>query len=100
MPTDSEPGSEVVREVLSYFVRNPKAADSLEGVARWRLLEEQVHRTVQETEAAMAYLVSQGFLEEIATAGSGKVFRMKTNRRAEAIRFLAQQAARPGKKEP
>ncbi len=69
-------------------MRNPKAADSLEGVARWRLLEERIHRTVQETETAMAYLVSHGFLEEITTAGSAKVFRMKANRVAEAIRFL------------
>jgi hypothetical protein len=97
---DSEPGSEVVREVLSYFVRNPQAADSLEGVARWRLLEEQVYRTVQETEAAVAYLVSQGFLEATATAGSAKIFRMRADRVAEAIRFLARRPARPGKKEP
>ncbi len=98
--SDSEPGSEVVREVLSYFVRNPEAADSLEGVARWRLLEEQVYRTVQETEAAMAYLVSQGFLEAMATSGSTKIFRLRADHVAEANRFLARRPARRDKKEP
>jgi hypothetical protein len=95
---DAEAGSDVVREVLSYFVRNPKATDSIEGVARWRLLEEQVYRTVQETETALAFLVSRGFLEEIPTSGHAKVFRLEPKRLADAVRFLAQQGA--SKKRP
>jgi hypothetical protein len=96
---DSDAGSDVVCEVLSYFVRNPKATDSIEGVARWRLLEEQVHRTVQETEAALAFLVFRGFLEEIPTSGAAKVFRLEPERLADAVRFLAQQGGSRGKKE-
>ena len=40
-------------EILSYFLRNPLAADTLEGVARWRLLDEVVYRKVEETRAAL-----------------------------------------------
>ena len=39
----------IAKEILSYFLRNPQAADNLEGVARWRLLEQTVHRSVEET---------------------------------------------------
>jgi hypothetical protein len=50
------------KEVLSYFLRNPQAADTLEGVARWRLLDEPVHRSVEEINQALEWLVAQGFL--------------------------------------
>ena len=98
MPQDKDSGSDVVREILNYFVRNPNASDSLEGVARWRLLEEQVHRTVEETAAALALLVSRGYLQEIPTSGAKKVFRLDPEHIAEAVRFLAGQGG-PGDKE-
>lgn len=80
-----------MKEILDYFVRNPNAADTLEGIARWRLLEEQVHRTVEETARALDFLVSHGLLHEIQTSGPKKVFRLNPKRRKEAARFLAEQ---------
>jgi hypothetical protein len=35
-----------MKEVLAYFVRHPHAADDLEGIARWRLLETAVRTRV------------------------------------------------------
>src|SRR5437763_4776688 len=95
----SEPDPAVIRAVLTYFMRNPRAMDSLEGVTRWRLLEEQVHRTLQQTEAALAFLVAQGFLEKVQTAGSTQIFRLDTKHQAAAARFLAKKTGRIGKKE-
>jgi hypothetical protein len=34
----------VTKQIVSYFLRNPNAADTLEGIARWRLLEERIHQ--------------------------------------------------------
>ena len=91
MPSeDSEPELEIVKQILNYFVRNPKAADTLEGIARWRLLEEQVHRSFQQTESALTWLVAQGFLEEVETVGSNQIFRLAAQHQAEAARFLAE----------
>lgn len=38
--------SKLALEILQYYLRHPEAADTLEGVARWRLLEQRIHHTV------------------------------------------------------
>ena len=98
MPQDKDSGADVVREILNYFLRNPDATDTLEGVARWRLLEEQVHRTVDETAAALAFLVAHGYLQEVPISGANKAFRLDPERVVEAARFLAQRSSGEGSK--
>ena len=88
---ESNPSWAIVDLVLGYFVRNPRAADTLEGVARWRLLEDQVSRTLQETDVALQWLVDQGFLEIVSTGSSGHIFRLNADRCADAARFLAEE---------
>lgn len=88
LPKETDAERQIVKQVLSYFVRNPKAADSLEGVAHWRLLEEEIHRSVQQTEAALTWLVRQGFLQEIRALGSARLFRLNPERGDDAMRFL------------
>ena len=100
LQAESEPEWQIVRQVLSYFVRNPKATDSLEGVAHWRLLEEQVYRTVQQTELALSWLVVQGFLQEIPSPGSAPIFRLNLERGKDAVQFLAEQEQGPGDAKP
>lgn len=78
----------VRKEVLSYFVRNPNVTDTLEGVARWRLLEERVHRTLVETGDALEWLSELGLLVKTSSAASGNVFRLDMARTAEAERLL------------
>ncbi len=79
---------EAVRQILRYFVRNPKAVDNLEGIVRWRLLEETIHHSVGETQQALIWLVSQGFLSEWRVRGSGRIFRLNQEKQAEAQCFL------------
>ncbi len=83
---------EPVKQILRYFLRNPNAADSLEGITRWRLLEEQIQRTLKETESALAWLVEQGFLQEVKALGSAPVFRLNPERQAEALSFLEEKS--------
>ena len=79
---------EIAKDILSYFLRNPHAADDLEGVARWRLLNQTVHREVEDTSQALDWLVERGFLGRISRAGSGTIFRLRTEKRAAAEAFL------------
>jgi hypothetical protein len=79
---------EVAGEILSYFLRNPEAADNLIGIARWRLLEEAVHRTVAATEGALRWLLAQGYLLEIPVQGTENIFQLNPEKREEAERFL------------
>jgi hypothetical protein len=85
----------VARDILSYFLRNPHAADDVEGITRWRLLQETVHRTVGETRAALAWLVRRGFLVQTSRAGLAPIFTLNADNRGEAARFLAPQAPVP-----
>jgi hypothetical protein len=85
---DQRPDLEVVTEVLAYFVRHPHAADDLEGVARWRLLETAVRARVQETHDALEWLVGRGFLDRVTTSGSTTVFRLNTAAHDEIHAFL------------
>jgi hypothetical protein len=65
-------------------------ADTLEGIARWRLLEERVRLSVRQTEAALKWLVEEGFIEELRPAGlRGPVFRLNPKRLKDARQFLA-----------
>ena len=83
------------RQILSYFVRNPSAADSLEGIAKWRLLEEAIYRNVLETKEALEWLVQEGFLVETAQPHSGHTFRLNAERRMEARSFLEVEQQQP-----
>jgi hypothetical protein len=97
---ESNPPWAIVEQVLSYFVRNPRAADTLEGVARWRLLQDQVSRTCQETEVALQWLVDQGQVETVPTGSSSHIVQlMPTDRFADAARFSIRSTREAEKKD-
>jgi hypothetical protein len=77
------------REVLHYFVRNPQAADTLEGVARWRLLQEAVYRGLRETRQALDWLVARGYLKRVSTPHSEGIYQLNLDRATQARHFLA-----------
>lgn len=81
-------GEELVRHVLRYFLHHPQSADSLEGVARWRLLEETIHRTLTETRSALDRLVAEGYLQVVSVPGSEHIYALNPSKREEAERFL------------
>jgi hypothetical protein len=82
---------DIAKDILEYFLRNPQAADDLEGVARWRLMSQTIYRDVQETSEALDFLVSRGLLTRIARPGSA-FFRLQTEQRAGAEAFLTADA--------
>jgi hypothetical protein len=79
---------ELAREILSYFLHNPNAADTVEGIACWRLMEERVRHTVELTSSALDWLVSRGFIVEMRTHSSIRIFQLNKERLAEARRFF------------
>jgi hypothetical protein len=82
------PELEVSKEILSYFLRNPQAADDLEGVARWRLLNERIFRSVEETKNALEWLVKQGFLLKAAKSSTATIYRLNRQESTRAKSFL------------
>jgi hypothetical protein len=78
----------VAREILEHFLRNPEAADSLLEIARWRLMQENVQRTVNATQTAVNLLVAEGYLQQETRLGSGQIFQLNPNRRSAAESFV------------
>jgi len=80
--------NELVKEILGYFLSHLQSADSLEGIARWRLLDAVVHRALAETSRALEWLVEQGYLRKVSAPGSEHVFSLNPEKREEATTFM------------
>jgi hypothetical protein len=85
------PDITTTKRILSYFVRHPMAADSLEGVVRWRVMDEFVRMNVDETHAALGWLVAEGYLTKVTSPGSDAIFQLNPDHVADAERFLDKQ---------
>ena len=85
---DQSKSRRVAKEVLSYFVLHPQARDTMEGIARWRLLDELARRTVDETVAAVQLLVAQGLLIEISPSASPPIYALNEMKISEAKKFV------------
>ena len=84
----SSADDDIARAILGYLLRHPDAADSLEGLARWRLVEATVRRTLDETERAVHLLVARGWVRKVARPHAPTLFTLDEARRDEASRFL------------
>jgi hypothetical protein len=81
-------GEEITKHILTFFLKTPNVADSFAGIARWRLLEEAVERSVARTETALRWLIAEGFLIEETIAGSRSMYRLNPEKRDEAERLV------------
>jgi hypothetical protein len=82
-------------EVLRFFLNNPHAADSLEGVVRWRLLRETIHRSVTEVDEALHWLVEQQLLITQTAPGVAPIFSLNNSRVREAQALVADETSEP-----
>jgi hypothetical protein len=76
-------------EVLRYFLKHRRAADSLEGVVRFRLAHEMVHRSVTEVAEALHWLVERDLLVERSARGTPPIFSLNNHRLGEIRSLLA-----------
>ncbi len=82
---------DIEKHILRYFVRNPRAADSLEGITRWRLLQERIDYSFEQTRKALQWLVSQGYVLEETSPVSGPIFRLNPAKWEEIQALLNKQ---------
>jgi hypothetical protein len=78
----------LTKEIIRYYMRNPNAADTLEGLARWRLLEQTVHDTVSEVQEAVSWLVREGLLRKTLCFASPPLFELNRERIDDCKRYL------------
>lgn len=97
---DLKSREEIAREILSYFLRHPDAADSFDGIARWRLLEDIVRRSVAATEEGLKWLIEQGYLKQEPVPSGKPIFSLNPGKRKEAEQFVSEQEHPPGRDPP
>lgn len=73
--------------MLEFFLTTPKAADTVEGITRWRLLDVAVHHALNDTRKAVRFLAEKGFLKASQVTGSEDIFSLDETQRASAEQF-------------
>ncbi len=86
----------LAKDILRHYLRNPQVVDSLEGVARWRLLDERIHETVAEVQKALEWLVDQGFLERKTYSAARSLFCFTPGQESRAKSFVLDAGAKEG----
>jgi len=65
---------EAAQEVLRYFLEHPHAADTAEGVARWRLAGKGQRWTLKQVKQALRWLVQEGYLKAVSKPYTGQIY--------------------------
>jgi len=71
---------ELGTEILAFLKENPKARDTLKGIAEWWLLERDVRRETEKIRQALARLVAAGWLVERREADGRVHYRLNEDR--------------------
>ncbi|HXB69546.1 MAG TPA: hypothetical protein VNY05_14945 [Candidatus Acidoferrales bacterium] len=79
---------EAANEILRYFLDHPEAADTLEGLAHWRLIERDKRLTMEHVAEALEWLVARGYLKQMSKPYSGRIYSLDREDRAKVELFL------------
>ena len=55
------------RLIFDYLHQHPEAGDTLEGIARWWVLRQQLDETIQQVQGALRELKARGLVVECRT---------------------------------
>src|SRR5215510_9110655 len=84
--------SPIAQDILAYLIEHPQAADTLEGIIQWWILEQQIKRWSTQIEAALAELAARKLI--IKGKGSDGQTRYRLNSRKIArIKALLEEEA-------
>jgi hypothetical protein len=75
--------------ILSFYLTNPGAVETIDGIVEWRLMEEIIRRRVADTHQALRWLVERGFLTRRERSGGDPLYHLPAEKRAEAERFVS-----------
>ncbi len=70
-------------QVLKYLIEAPEAGDTVEGIAEWWLLEQNIRSALDEVRQALDVLVAGGWLE-VSSSHGGTRYRLNRERLAAA----------------
>jgi len=79
--------SALAREILGYLKTNPRACDSLVGIARWWLLRQRIETMTSEVQSALDELVKLRFVLRTSRPDGLATYRLN-RRKLKTIRSL------------
>jgi hypothetical protein len=68
--------------ILRYLLRHPNAQDTLEGIAEWWIMEEQIHQKYREVEEALKVLVNENLIIKTQYANSDVLYSLNADKKA------------------
>ena len=76
--------------ILSYLVKHPDAKDTLEGIARWWILREQIEQSMEKVSQTLADLVAQEFIVIKKYYNQEKMYQLNLEKIPDIKAILAQ----------
>lgn len=67
---------EITEAILEYFAEHPNASDTLEGIAEWWIMRQQVRVEIEALAKVLRQLTGAGLLEKIGR-GSQALYHLK-----------------------
>ena len=78
----------ITTDILAYLAENPRAEDTVEGIAEWWLLHQTIKYRSADIEAALADLVAEGLLLEHKSGESRSRYRLNEHRLWDILQLL------------
>jgi hypothetical protein len=82
---------EIALRILNYLAENPQAADTVEGILQWWLLERTIVEEQQAVEGALYLLVELDLIIEVGAADARRHYHLNAER-IEMVRKLIREA--------
>jgi hypothetical protein len=89
--TSMSEADNIVRDLLTYLAAHHQAQDTLEGIAHWWLLEQEVTRRITEVQAALEGLVKDGFVVECRGEDGRTRYKINQEKQEEMQVYLKRQ---------
>jgi hypothetical protein len=75
MSDDNTLVDELAAEIREYLDQNPNAADTLDGIVQWWIVQQRFLRGIQAADRAVKRLIEQGRMEEVQAPDGRSIFR-------------------------
>ena len=83
---------ELTAAILRYLVKHPDTGDSIEGIARWRLLQDKIDATVDQVSEIVQELSTRGMVVEKEIPGGTRIYYLNKVK-IQAVRKLLNELA-------